>query len=557
MGTGDHAGRRDHALHPQSPRGARPLTDTSIDEFFQELRREYLAEAPARMGELRKDLAALRAGEPDAWESLKTRFHRLAGSGGSYGFTPISTASREAERWLIANPSPDHDQLAWLDEAVLRVAAAFDTSAREVGFAAAPQRPADYGWRAHLLGAPPDLAARLASVLRDAQYTVTTAELDLDPASVPATERPDLVVLAPPAERDPAAVVARWSEAVLGRRIGLALVYDPAAIDLLAVPFSRLDLVVEPDRAEAEVGRWAQIEGRAASSPAVVLVVISDEQARTELVGWLEAAGLRVTATADARAAMSALEREQADLVVADWVIPGGDGPGFIRRLRRTGRLALTPILAIGDEVTADDRVRALAAGAEDLLGRPLDRGGFVAAALHRAARGRHLADLVRRDPLTGFLTPAALADELESVFAYARRTGERFSFALFDVDHLRRINEQLGHPAGDQVLAHVARVIQERGRASDVFARMGGEEFGVVLRRCGPADAVAVAESIRAALASRPVTLLGSPHAIRLSAGVAAYPDHAIGIRELLIAAERALRTAKESGRDRVISGP
>ena len=67
-----------------------------MDGIFQELRREYLSEAPARLGELRKDLAAACAGEADAVASLKTRFHRLAGSGGSYGFPDITTASREA-----------------------------------------------------------------------------------------------------------------------------------------------------------------------------------------------------------------------------------------------------------------------------------------------------------------------------------------------------------------------------------------------------------------------------------------------------------------------------
>jgi diguanylate cyclase (GGDEF)-like protein len=554
LGTGGDPRCRHDAFDSELTGRARRLTDTTIDDFFQQLRREYLAEAPARVGELRKDLAALRVGEPDAGESLKTRFHRLAGSGGSYGFPPISVAAREAERWLMTSPAPDGEGLGWLDQAIARVAAAFDDAARAVGLPNDSPRAMAFGWRAHLLGAPADLAARLTAVLTDAQYTVTAGSLDLDPASITASERPDIVVFAPPVERDSSQAVSRWAAAALGRRVGMALVHDPLGIDILSPPWSRLDLVADPAGAEAEIGRWAQVEGRVASSPMVALVISGDDETRATFAGWLEAAGIRPTTAADLREAMAALDKEQPDLILVDWETPEGDVAGFVRRLRRMPRLALAPIVAVIDQALKEQRIAALEAGAEDVLVRPVDRTLFVATSVPRAARARHLAEVVRRDTLTGFLTPSALLDEMESVFAYARRTGERLSFVLFDIDHLRRINEQLGHPAGDQVLTCVARLVRDRGRASDVFARLGGEEFGILLRRCGVADAVTVAENIRSALAAKPAIVDGAPLPVRLSAGVASYPDHAVGVRELLLASERALRAAKEGGRDKVV---
>jgi diguanylate cyclase (GGDEF)-like protein len=171
----------------------------------------------------------------------------------------------------------------------------------------------------------------------------------------------------------------------------------------------------------------------------------------------------------------------------------------------------------------------------------------------HRSARARGLDEAVRRDPRSGFLTVGTLLDEMESVLAYARREGERIAFLLLDVDHFRRVNEQLGHQVGDHVLAHIASTIRERVRASDLAVRMGGEEFGILLRHCGPADALAIAEQIRAAVVAVPPVVEGTPMPVRLSGGVAGYPEHAIGMRELLLAAERALRQAKETGRDRV----
>ena len=183
-----------------------------------------------------------------------------------------------------------------------------------------------------------------------------------------------------------------------------------------------------------------------------------------------------------------------------------------------------------------------------------MGQGRLVPAVLHRAIRARRLEQTTRRDALTGFLTAGMLHDELESVLAHARRSGEQLCLLLLDVDHFRRLNEQLGHETGDRILAHVARVVRDRTRSSDLVARMGGEEFGVVFRHCAPADAYAVAEKIRGAVESAPPVVEETPMPVRLSGGLAGYPAHASGGRELLLAAEHALREAKATGRDKVV---
>lgn len=435
------------------------------------------------------------------------------------------------------------------------MARAFDAAADEIGLPVAPQRAAAWGWRVLVLGGPADLTARLAAALGEAGFTVTTAPFDLDPETVPASERPDLAVFGPPPGGDAAPVVERWTSAPLGRRVGMALIQNPASIDVFALPWARLDLIVDGGGAIEEITRWARVEARVAATPAMALIIAARDEDRAMMAGWLEAAGIRSTGAPDLLEAGRALDRQQPDLIVADWRMPDEDTAGFIRRIGRSPKLAIVPVLAICREPSGEDRMRALEAGAEDLLVWPVGRAVFLAAAAPRAARARRLNEVVRRDPLTGFLTPGALLDEMESVLAYARRIGERLSFVLLDIDHLRRVNEELGHPKGDQVLLHVAGVLRERVRASDVLARMGGEEFGLLLRRCGMADAVSVAENIQASLAGRPGAG-ETPFPIRVSAGVATYPDQAIGVRELLMVSERALREAKEGGRNRVVPG-
>lgn len=87
-----------------------------VDRAFQELRREYLSTMPARLNELRDDIASLRAGHRDAADSLRVRLHRLAGSAGSYGFRDLSMLAREGEQRLSRSPEPD-----WLEEMVNRM----------------------------------------------------------------------------------------------------------------------------------------------------------------------------------------------------------------------------------------------------------------------------------------------------------------------------------------------------------------------------------------------------------------------------------------------------
>jgi HPt (histidine-containing phosphotransfer) domain-containing protein len=102
-----------------------------LDRAFQELRREYLATMPARLDELRSDIGLYRAGTPDAAASLRARLHRLAGSGGSYGFSALSRIARDAEHWLAAHPSPD--DTSGLDSLLERLAAAVGDAETELG----------------------------------------------------------------------------------------------------------------------------------------------------------------------------------------------------------------------------------------------------------------------------------------------------------------------------------------------------------------------------------------------------------------------------------------
>ena len=96
-----------------------------FEKAFDQLRRDYLGESAHRLEELRGDLDAFRGGAPGSLQALRTRFHRLVGSGGSYGFPEISSAAREAERWLGSDPPPSPDDADTVEGVIERLAVLF------------------------------------------------------------------------------------------------------------------------------------------------------------------------------------------------------------------------------------------------------------------------------------------------------------------------------------------------------------------------------------------------------------------------------------------------
>ena len=139
----------------------------ALNDALAELRREYLLDAPGRLAELRKDAAAFGAGETDATASLIGRFHRLAGSGGSYGFPDVSTIAREGERWLRESPAPTRAQEseARLEQLIDKLAHAYDAAARELGLPARGPAVTEFGWRALVIGSDRRLSDEVVAAL--------------------------------------------------------------------------------------------------------------------------------------------------------------------------------------------------------------------------------------------------------------------------------------------------------------------------------------------------------------------------------------------------------
>ena len=170
-----------------------------------------------------------------------------------------------------------------------------------------------------------------------------------------------------------------------------------------------------------------------------------------------------------------------------------------------------------------------------------------------RKANEEKIQRLAHYDTLTDLPNRRLFSDRLQQALATAKRDKAHLALMYFDLDRFKPINDTLGHDIGDLLLKEVAKRVQDCLRESDTAARMGGDEFVVLLPAIeAEQDAMVVAEKIRHTL-NRPFELVGHSLHISSSIGVAVYPEHGSDEETLLKNADTAMYHAKESGRNMV----
>ena len=189
----------------------------------------------------------------------------------------------------------------------------------------------------------------------------------------------------------------------------------------------------------------------------------------------------------------------------------------------------------------------------------PRTGGGITVYFVDLSERKRLESALERQahfDFLTGLASRAHFMELAESELARAARYGEKLSILMMDIDHFKQINDSHGHKVGDRVLKRLAEVCRETLRSVDIAGRIGGEEFAVLLPETDPAEALEVAERLRAAIAAASVPMEhGLPVKFSVSIGVTSVAPVGDDVGALLDNADRALYAAKNAGRNRVVA--
>ena len=167
----------------------------------------------------------------------------------------------------------------------------------------------------------------------------------------------------------------------------------------------------------------------------------------------------------------------------------------------------------------------------------------------------RKLKYLAEYDSLTGISNRAYFTQSAETVLGYYSKSSRTASLILFDLDNFKRINDTHGHPAGDQILKLAAGACKECVRKVDVFGRVGGEEFAILLPGCEPDQAQKIAEECRKKVSEVDTQSIGMDSPVTASFGVADSQSSGYLLKDLIANADEAMYLAKRRGRNRVVS--
>lgn len=161
--------------------------------------------------------------------------------------------------------------------------------------------------------------------------------------------------------------------------------------------------------------------------------------------------------------------------------------------------------------------------------------------------------EIAVRDQLTGLLNRRGFGEQASKAYSTARRTGRSVSVIMADIDRFKFINDQLGHAAGDEALCHFTKLLQHDRRGEDILARMGGEEFAIVLPGTDIPESIQIAEELCQRLESTSFEIEDELVSMTASFGVATISENDTCLTDIIIRADKALYKSKRAGRNRV----
>jgi len=327
--------------------------------------------------------------------------------------------------------------------------------------------------------------------------------------------------------------------------------FDELRLRLLAGAGANAVDEIMPDEVDPDNGR---------------ILLLEDFESRARMISEALGANNQVTVVDNDNEALQQADVGDYDVVIVSLTLEEVDGLRVCSQLRSRPATRHVPILALIEEGDLELLAKALDLGVTDYVMTPLDRNELIAR-VRTQVRRKHYQDRLRLDldesvtmasvdALTKLHNRRYLTNHLGREFERAIENKKPLSVIMVDVDHFKKVNDTYGHAVGDEVLIELAKRMIECTRTTDLSARLGGEEFVVVMPETTPQVAQTVAERLREGVASKPFPRQdGQPGLnVTVSLGVAIIKGPGDSPADLLARADDALYRAKSGGRNRVV---
>lgn len=343
--------------------------------------------------------------------------------------------------------------------------------------------------------------------------------------------------------------------------------YPTSFFYCVSVP-TNLECIVELQRAGADacvpmgnkvsdvISRILDLVATAEQEVHRVLIVEDSATAIAHIQRSLNQHGIDSRAIRDPRAILEAAAEYHPDAILMDMYMPYCTGVEVTKALRQVPEYQALPVIYLSSETDMAQQVEALRLGGDQFLNKPANPIVLASVVKTKIKRYREMLHAGQHDSLTGLFNHSSSKIEIERML-YAASSDRPLVIAMLDIDRFKSINDNYGHPVGDQVIRSIAWLLRGRLRNSDLVGRYGGEEFILALPGIGIDRACELIDKIREDFSIMPhAHALGSLRA-SFSCGVATFPDYQ-STSALIEAADNALLKAKRDGRNRVLkAGP
>ncbi|WP_455209661.1 diguanylate cyclase [Kaarinaea lacus] len=538
------------------------------DEKLLALKKAYVAQLPDRLEQILASWKTVQHASENCeqYDELYRGVHSLAGSAGTFSFMRLSQLARETELQLKQWNTQQQD--APLIQKIEKLLRQLQESVNEASVEKPEPPPPERDIPARVtiserqicvLEEDVALAREIAERLQHFGYEAVTFRDCEDAAESMQQQLPAAMVLDTQFQTDVVANsrLEKQKQLLLQHRIPLIYIssHNNWESRLDAVRAGGQAYLTKPVDFTALIEHLDQLTARHPQDPHRILIVEDTELLAQHYAGVLQGAGMETMVLTEPSKLLEKLTEFKPELVLMDLYMPECSGVEAAQVIRQLSNYDSLPIVYLSTENALDRQLKAMGRGGDDFLQKPITDSHLVAAVSIRAQRFRALNSLMSRDSLTGLLNHINVKLNLETELARTARNQQPLSFVMLDIDHFKSVNDNYGHPVGDQIIKSLARLLTDRLRKTDVVGRYGGEEFALILPDTEPHMALGVVNQLRHDFSQLLHSHHDSEFNATFSAGIAGSPPHN-DVDTIIRAADDALYTAKHRGRNRVELG-
>ncbi|WP_369958521.1 diguanylate cyclase [Pseudomonas benzenivorans] len=507
-------------------------------------------------------LACTPAEQEQHLNSLRDQLHRLAGTAGTFGFARLGERARElelqAEQCLASLQQKQQGLHSFIDNLQQLTSQQYQAEPASNSPPAVPRNgraDREEQW-IYILEDEACVGENMRLTLSNFGYHVEHfATIEALDAAI-GQRLPDALIV--DVNLEGTQQTGLTYAAALQRRLDAPLpllvisTQDDFATHLEAVRVGATGFFTKPVDIPQLENRLERCFAQQQGEPYRVLIIDDDHELASRYSLVLRAANMLVEMSQDPADIFQRMREFNPEVVLLDVNMPGCTGPELAQIIRFNDDWLRVPIIYLSAETDIARQMNALMMAGDDFVTKPLSDNALVTTVFARAQRARLLSNALSRDSLTGLLKHADIKEQVAIELERARRSGNRASVVMLDIDHFKKVNDNYGHTAGDNVIRALANLLRQRLRRIDSLGRYGGEEFLAVLPDCSTAQAQRILDEIRERFAGLRFIAEGVEFTVTLSAGIACTDlDSSAG--ELLERADRALYAAKNGGRNQV----